>query len=146
VRWPGRLEIIEDEPLVVIDVGHTPVAVRAALSGFEAMRGERTAVLVCGVSRDKDVTGVVAALAPAFSMIVCAAARHKGAPAGEIAAHAAAANPAAEVAAAESMAEARRIALARARDGAIYAAGGLFLAAEFKAVHIGRDPAALVFF
>ncbi len=145
-RWPGRLETIADEPLVVIDVGHTPAGVRAALDGFLAMRGAREAVLVCGVSRDKDAAGIVEALAPAFPVIVCAAARHKGAPAGEIAARAAAANPAAEGAAAESMADARRIALARARGGAVYVAGGLFLAAEFKAVHNGRDPASLAFF
>jgi hypothetical protein len=44
------------------------------------------------------------------------------------------------------MADARRIARARARGGAVYVAGGLFLAAEFKAVHNGRDPASLAFF
>jgi dihydrofolate synthase/folylpolyglutamate synthase len=145
-RWPGRLEAIEAEPLIVIDVGHTPAAVRAALEGFMAMRGARAAVLVCGVSTDKDAAAIIGALAPAFAVIVCAAARHKGAPAGEIAARAAAANPAAEVVVAESLAEARRIALGRARGGAIYVAGGLFLAAEFKAVHGGRDPASLAFF
>ena len=145
-RWPGRLEVLEDEPLIVIDVGHTPAGVRAALEGFVAMRAGREAVLVCGASADKDAAGIVGALAPAFSVIICAAARHKGGRAGEIAAYATAANPAAEVVVAESMADARRIALGRARGGAIYVAGGLFLAAEFKAVHTGRDPASLAFF
>jgi len=44
--------------------------------------------------------------------------------------------------------EAHQLALARAapRNAAIYVAGGLFLAAEFRAVHLGRDPAALAFF
>ena len=31
-------------------------------------------------------------------------------------------------------------------DGAVYVAGGLFLAAEFKAAHLGLDPASLLFF
>lgn len=145
-RWPGRLEAIERDPLVVIDVGHTPAGVRAALSGFEAMRGAREAVLVCGVSADKDAAAIAAALAPAFAVIVCAQARHKGAPAGVIAAYAQQANPAAEVVIAEGIADARRIALSRAQGGAVYVAGGLFLAAEFKAVHMGRDPASLAFF
>ena len=145
-RWPGRLEVIEREPLVVIDVGHTPDGVRAALAGFDAMRAGRRAVLVCGVSRDKDAAAIVTALAPAFPLIVCAAAHHKGAPPGEIAMHAADANAEAEIVVAENMADARRIALARAAGGAVYVAGGLFLAAEFKALHLGRDPASLAFF
>jgi dihydrofolate synthase / folylpolyglutamate synthase len=146
-RWPGRLEQLGADPLVVIDVGHTPAAIRAALEGFTHMRGGRRAILVCGASQDKDAGAIVAALAPAFSTIVCAAARHKGAPAAEIAAYAAAANPQAELALAESVAEARRLAVARAGPGgAVYVAGGLFLAAEFKAVDRGRDPALLAFF
>jgi len=146
VRWPGRLETISDEPLVVIDVGHTPDGVSSALDGFLALRGERRAVLVCGVSQDKDAEAIIARLAPAFSEIICAAAQHKGAPAAIIAAHAQAANPSAEITLAESVADARRLALEKVRGGAVYIAGGLFLAAEFKALHSGRDPATLAFF
>jgi dihydrofolate synthase/folylpolyglutamate synthase len=147
-RWPGRLEVLNDEPLIVIDVGHTPAAIRVALEGFNTLRGARPGVLVCGASHDKDAGAMIAALAPGFGVIVCASALHKGAPAAAIAAYASAANPSAEIACAASLAEARTLALARARslDGVIYVAGGLFLAAEFKAVHLGRDPASLAFF
>lgn len=145
-RWPGRLEILSDDPLVVIDVGHTPDGVTAALAGFQHMRKDRQAVLVCGVSQDKAAGGIVQRLAPAFDVIVCASAAHKGAPVVEIAAYAQHANPSAEITLAESVADARRLALTKARGGAVYAAGGLFLAAEFKAVHLGRDPGSLVFF
>jgi dihydrofolate synthase/folylpolyglutamate synthase len=145
-RWPGRLETLSEDPLVVIDVGHTPEGVAAALAGFEAMRGDRRAVLVCGVSVDKDAAAIVSRLAPSFPTIICAAARHKGAPAAKIAAHAQAANPSVEIVLAESVADARRLALAKAHGGAVYVAGGLFLAAEFKAADLGRDPASLLFF
>jgi dihydrofolate synthase/folylpolyglutamate synthase len=144
LRWPGRLEVIDQNPLIVIDVGHTPAAIVAARAGFDAMRGERDAVLACGASADKEVVALIGALARGFSTIICAAARHKGAPAAEIAAAAYTANPQAELVIADSVAEARRLALARARP--IYVAGGLFLAAEFKWVHLGRDPALLAFF
>lgn len=146
VRWPGRLERLSEDPLIVIDVGHTPEAVSAALDGFQALRGAREAVLVCGVSQDKDWGAIAARLAPSFSQIVCASARHKGAPVALIAAQVQQANPEAEITLAESVADARALALAKARGGAIYIAGGLFIAAEFKAVHVGRDPASLVFF
>lgn len=146
-RWPGRLEKLSDAPLVVIDVGHTPRAVTAALAGFTDLSAGRRAVLVCGASNDKDAGALIAALAPSFSTVICAAARHKGAPAGEIAAHVAAVHPQAEIVIAESVADAHRLALIKAGEaGAIYAAGGLFLAAEFKAVHLGLDPALLAFF
>jgi len=146
--WPGRLEIIQDEPLIVIDVGHTPDAVRMALDGFNAMRGARRGVLVCGVSQDKKAADLINLLAPPFDAIICASAAHKGAPAAEIATLSAAANPAAEIVVAESVADARRIALGKTKstETAVYVAGSLFLAAEFKALHMGRDPASLAFF
>lgn len=147
VRWPGRLEVLDTEPLVVIDVGHTPAAVARALQGFETLRGEHRAILVCGVSADKDAPSILAALAPAFSTIICVAAAHKGAPAAAIAAAANAANPSAELILAENMADARRLALGRAGpEGAVYVAGGLFVAAEFRALQLGLDPAHLAFF
>jgi dihydrofolate synthase/folylpolyglutamate synthase len=145
-RWPGRLEVLSDDPLQVIDVGHTPDGVRAALAGFNDLRGDRSAVLVCGVSADKDASAIIALLAPAFQTIICTAAHHKGAPPAMIAAYAQNTNADAEITLAESVADARRLALAKARNGSVYVAGGLFLAAEFKAVHLGRDPASLVFF
>ncbi|HRP10498.1 MAG TPA: cyanophycin synthetase [Terricaulis sp.] len=145
-RWPGRLEVLQREPLLVIDVGHTPAGVAAALEGFCALAGDRPATLICGASADKDWGAIIGALAPGFTRIITAAARHKGAPAGEIALAAARANPSAEIAAAESVAEARKLALAGARaGGAIYVAGGLFLAAEARALHLGRDPSSLHF-
>jgi dihydrofolate synthase/folylpolyglutamate synthase len=145
-RWPGRLQVLDENPLTVIDVGHTPAAVEAALAGFRAMCADRRAILLCGVSSDKDAAALLSRLAPGFSAIICAAARHKGLAPARIAALVQEANPAAEIVLADSVAEARRLALARARGGAIYCAGGLFLAAEFLAAHLGRDPAALAFF
>lgn len=147
IRWAGRLEVLQEAPLVVIDVGHTPAAAAAARAGFAELAGARACVLVCGASADKAAGPLIAALAPGFSTIICAAAVHKGAPPAEIAAHASAQNPGAELIVAESVAEARALALAKAGlDGAVLAAGGLFLAAEFRAAHLGRDPAGLAFF
>ena len=39
VRWPGRLEIIQQEPLTVIDVGHTPDGIRQSLASLKAIHG-----------------------------------------------------------------------------------------------------------
>ena len=141
-------ETIEADPPIVIDVGHTPRAIEAALLGFQAMHPGDRHVLVAGASQDKRAEEIVALLAPHFGVIVCASALHKGRPADEIAAAAFNANPRALIFESRSMREAHALAVghARARGGAAYVAGGLFLAVEFKAVHEGRDPAQLAFF
>ena len=38
-RWPGRLEIIAQDPLTVIDVGHTPDGIRQSLASLKAIHG-----------------------------------------------------------------------------------------------------------
>src|SRR5262249_3982009 len=73
-HWPGRLEVINKDPLIVIDVGHTPDAIRAALDGFTVLRASRHGVLVCGVSQDKKAAQLIRILAPAFDTIICATA------------------------------------------------------------------------
>ncbi len=40
-RWPGRLEIISQDPLTVIDVGHTPDGIRQSLASLMAIHGAR---------------------------------------------------------------------------------------------------------
>lgn len=144
-RWPGRLEVLQREPSVVIDVGHTRRAVAAALQGFQELHGTDKTLLVLGVSHDKDVEAIASALAPAFASIICVSAAHKGAPAARVAAAAAAANPGAEITLAEDVGSARTLALTRMKHGSILVAGGFFLAAEFKAAHLGLDPACLDF-
>lgn len=143
-RWPGRLEMLRDDPLLVIDVCHTPGAANAAASGFKVMCEGRSGTLVCGASEKKSVEAIVSALAPGFLRVICVSAHHNGAPAARVAAYATAANPDAEILVAEDVADAHRLALF-ARSPTLVA-GGLFLAAEFKAVHLGRDPRSLDFF
>ena len=132
-RWPGRLEIIQQDPLTVIDVGHTPDGIRQSLSSLTAIHGAGDWILVTGASRDKKADEIVGALAPAFDTIICTAAHHKGADAREIATAARLGNPAANIHMAATIGDAVRLSqeLARARQRRIYVAGGLFLAIEY---------------
>ena len=147
-RWPGRLEVIADHPLTVIDVGHTPDGVTQALNGLFATHGRDKWLLVLGASRDKDVATIASRLAPSFSTIVCTSALHKGADADTVAAAALAANPNATIEIAPAIANAVSIsrALAREMNHRVYVAGGLFVAIEYA--HVLRDGRAedLVFF
>ena len=147
-RWPGRLEIIQNDPLTVIDVGHTPDGIRQSLASLTAIHGSKDWILVTGVSRDKKADEIVGALAPAFDTIVATAAHHKGADANSIANAARLANPKAEVHVAATIRDAVRLSQARAaaRKQRIYVAGGLFLAIEYATIARGGNAEDLDFF
>ncbi|WP_428150736.1 bifunctional folylpolyglutamate synthase/dihydrofolate synthase [Brevundimonas sp.] len=144
-RWPGRLEIIRRSPLTVMDIGHSPAAVRSAKKGlYSAWPPDRFDVLICGASRDKDWDPMIRHLAPGFAEIVCTRARHNGMSAEDIAAVTRDANPDAVVTVRDLPAEAWAEAERRTQpDRGIYIAGGLFLAIEVCAAVTGEviaDP------
>jgi dihydrofolate synthase / folylpolyglutamate synthase len=147
-RWPGRLEVIRQDPLTVIDVGHTPDGIRQSLASLMAIHGADDWILVTGASRDKTTDEIVGALAPSFDAIICTAAHHKGADAQDIAAAVARANPRADVRLAATIEDAVRVSqeLAKAERRRIYVAGGLFLAIEYATIAKGGRAEDLKFF
>jgi len=148
IRWPGRLEVIDRDPLTVIDVGHTPDGIRQSLASLTAIHGADDWILVTGASRDKKADEIVGALAPSFDTIICTRAHHKGASAQDIAAAAKRANPTADICVAATIGDAVRVAreLAMAKQQRIYVAGGLFLAIEYATVAKGGRAEDLKFF
>jgi dihydrofolate synthase / folylpolyglutamate synthase len=148
VRWPGRLEVIRQDPLTLIDVGHTPDGIRQSLASLKAIYGDEGWMLVIGVSRDKKATEIVGALAPSFDTIICTMAHHKGAEVENIAAAVREANPAATVHTAKTIEHAVSLsqALAKSQKRKIYVAGGLFLAIEYAVVASGGRAQDLKFF
>jgi dihydrofolate synthase / folylpolyglutamate synthase len=147
-RWPGRLEVIRQQPLTVIDVGHTPDGIRQSLGSLKSIHGDGGWILVIGVSLDKKADEIVSLLAPSFDTIVCTAAYHKGADAETIAAAARKANPNATLHIAATIEDAVRISqeLAESLERKIFVAGGLFLAIEYATVLNGGRAQELDFF
>ena len=147
-RWPGRLEVIAQQPLTIVDVGHTPDAIRQSLASLKAIHDAEGWILVVGVSRDKKADEIVSLLAPWFDAIVCTAAYHKGADADMIAAAARKANPAAAIHIAATIEEAVRVSqeLAESLTRKIFVAGGLFLAIEYATAMEGGRAQELAFF
>ena len=146
-RWPGRLEVIQQDPLTVIDVGHTPDGIAQSLASLKAIYGAEGWLLVAGASSDK-ANKIVGALAPSFDTIICTAAYHKGADAESIAAAVRKANPNATVHLAATIEDAVDLsgALAATMNRKIYVAGGLFLAIEYATVARGGRARELDFF
>jgi dihydrofolate synthase/folylpolyglutamate synthase len=147
-QWPGRLEIIAQDPLTVIDVGHTPDGIQQSLASLKAIHGAGDWILVTGASGDKKADEIVRALAPSFDTIICTTAYHKGAAPQDIAAAARRANPAADIRVATTIEDAVRLAreLAAARKRKLYVAGGLFLAIEYATAARGGRAQDLRFF
>jgi dihydrofolate synthase/folylpolyglutamate synthase len=147
-KWPGRLEIIAQDPLTVIDVGHTPDGIRQSLASLKAIHGAEGWILVTGASGDKKADEITGALAPSFDTIICTAAYHKGADPEAIAAAARRANQAADIHVAATIEDAIRLAreLAASRQRKLYVAGGLFLAIEYATAARGGRAQDLRFF
>jgi dihydrofolate synthase/folylpolyglutamate synthase len=146
--WPGRLEVIAQDPLTVIDVGHTPDGIRQSLASLKHVYGAQDWILVVGVSVDKKTDEIVGALAPCFDTILCTRAHHKGNDAAAMAAVVRKINPNADVHVAATIEDAfnasRKLAASLKRK--IYVAGGLFTAIEYAAVARGGRAEDLAFF
>ena len=152
VDWPGRLEIIRPDPLTIVDVGHTPDGIRQSLASLQAIYGAQGWIqgwiLVVGVSFDKKVDEIVAALAPSFDTIICTTAHHKGGNAESIATAVRQINPQATIHVAATIADAVSLSqtLAASLNRKIYVAGGLFTAIEFAVAARGGRAQELDFF
>jgi dihydrofolate synthase/folylpolyglutamate synthase len=71
IEIPGRLEMVEGDPPVLLDAAHNPDGARALAEALPEVTGGRPVVAALAVLADKDARGIVEALAPACAAIVC---------------------------------------------------------------------------
>lgn len=63
VEWPGRFQVLPGRPTVILDVAHNPHAARALRSALDSMGYFPRTHAVLGMLADKDIDGVLQALA-----------------------------------------------------------------------------------
>ena len=63
VSWPGRLQVVARDPLVVLDGAHTGESAQVLADAVRALFPDQSMVLVCGMQADKDIPATVAPLA-----------------------------------------------------------------------------------
>ena len=68
---PGRAEVIAGDPPVILDAAHNPQGARALAEMLPELSGGRSVVGCLAVLEDKDAAGIVAALSPACSLVIC---------------------------------------------------------------------------
>jgi len=69
-RWPGRLEVVPQDPRVLLDGAHNPAAARILAETLKQSRGNGRLVLVLGVMADNDVDAILARLLPLAATLV----------------------------------------------------------------------------
>jgi dihydrofolate synthase / folylpolyglutamate synthase len=141
VTSPGRLEVVSRQPLVLLDGAHNPAGARALAEALlsEFVVDRRTLVVAC--LADKDLRGILAALAPATGRLIVTTNRNpRAAPAERLRKEAEALGLRAEVA--PDVAGA----VQRAIDGAgeteaVVVTGSLYTVGEARELLLGDSPA-----
>ncbi|RAQ95092.1 hypothetical protein A4R35_06060 [Thermogemmatispora tikiterensis] len=131
VYWSARLEVIGREPLVVVDGAHTAESMQRLLEALRATFQFRRLVVVLSTLRNKDVAGMVQALAGVDAVVITTVANPRSLRIEEIADQFRTHAPHVPLYHAETSRQAMDLALRLAeREDAVCAAGSLYLAGE----------------
>ena len=76
LNWPGRMEELGRRPLVIADGAHNGDSARRLREGLVKYFDFRKAVLVVGVSADKNVEDIASELTPLATRVVLTKSRH----------------------------------------------------------------------
>jgi dihydrofolate synthase/folylpolyglutamate synthase len=142
LRWPVRVEVLGESPWIVVDGAHNVASIEALAATLQTCFPPSPRTLVFGTTRDKDLPGQLRAILPLFdTRIATRYLENPRAVAPEAVAAAMEEIDGAEALLATDPAEA--IELARRNTppgGLICVTGSLFLAAESRAILLGKRP------
>ncbi len=134
-RWPGRLEVLDRNPIVLVDGAHNPAGLQRSLAAVQKLAKGRQLVIVFGAMRDKDLPAMLTQLRAMDAPVIFSAIDwHRAA---------APADLAAQFGAPAETAESSVEALDRARQrasssGIVLACGSLYLVGEVIAASRAR--------
>ncbi|MFC1995326.1 bifunctional folylpolyglutamate synthase/dihydrofolate synthase [Chloroflexota bacterium] len=76
VSWPGRLQILSHNPLLVVDGAHNVDSARRLTQSLEQYFSFERAILIMGASYDKDIADIALALFAFFDRVIVTRSRH----------------------------------------------------------------------
>ncbi|HHE70933.1 MAG TPA: bifunctional folylpolyglutamate synthase/dihydrofolate synthase [Chloroflexi bacterium] len=76
VRWPGRMEVLNREPLLVIDCAHNPYSAQTLVASLKKWFPDTSWILIYGASNDKDIRGMLKALLPLSQHVIVTRSYH----------------------------------------------------------------------
>jgi dihydrofolate synthase / folylpolyglutamate synthase len=126
-RWPGRLEVIDRDPIVLVDGAHNPAGLERSLAAVQTLAKGRQIVIVFGAMADKDLPSMLALLRTLDAPVIFSHIDwHRAAPPAALAERFTGQSETAE-----SSAQAINRARDRAgRDGIVFVCGSLYLVGE----------------
>jgi dihydrofolate synthase/folylpolyglutamate synthase len=71
LELPGRMEVVEGDPPLILDAAHNPEGARALVEALPEVAGGAPVVLCVALLADKDAAGVLSALAPMVELAIC---------------------------------------------------------------------------
>ncbi len=79
VRWLGRLEIVKEDPTILIDGAHNPAAAAALSNALvkNFIGRYKKIILILGIMGDKDIEGIMEPLLPLASEIILTSPDHE---------------------------------------------------------------------
>ncbi|MBN2394841.1 MAG: bifunctional folylpolyglutamate synthase/dihydrofolate synthase [Candidatus Atribacteria bacterium] len=75
-RWPGRFEIIQERPTVILDGGHNPDGVQNFMKNLKRLFPEKRMIAVLGIFQDKDYPRIIQSIVPYVNQVVLTMAQH----------------------------------------------------------------------
>jgi len=69
-EWPGRIEVIKEKPLFIIDGAHNLDGAKSLAKVLEKNFSGKKGILIIGMLKDKDVDSVLEVLTPYFKKVV----------------------------------------------------------------------------
>lgn len=141
LRWPCRMEVLRENPLVIADGAHNAASARRLVDALREY-GYEHATFVVGSLADKNIAGLAAEIAPLAERVIATRSKHPRAMDPERVAEAFRALGV-PVSVSASVREGVDNAMAGTpREGLICLLGSLFVAAEGREYLLGVNPAA----
>ena len=75
-QWQGRLQILQSEPFLIVDPAHNADSAKKLTIALRENFVFDQLILILGTSRDKDIPGIVAELAPFSNKVIATSSRH----------------------------------------------------------------------
>jgi len=131
VFWPARMEVVAREPTIVVDGAHNTDSMQKLLLALRGSFHWHRLFMVLGVARDKDLAGIVQALAGVDAVVLTRMANPRAAAIEQLQALFTQYVPQVQVYTADTSEAAMELASGLAKSGdLICATGSLYLAAE----------------
>jgi dihydrofolate synthase / folylpolyglutamate synthase len=69
-RWPGRFEIVQDKPMVILDGAHNPNGVTQFTKNLKKFIPAKRIIAIIGIFSDKDFPGIIKNIVPFVDQVI----------------------------------------------------------------------------